>query len=49
MTHLSPRQALLIVLFSMLAPTMDQYTDITLVLRLMSGPDNATHLNCGKK
>ena len=44
---LSIRYCLIIVLFGMLAPTMDQISDLNLVLRLMSGPDEDTHLNSG--
>ena len=45
---LSIRYCLIIVFFGVLAPTMDQISDLNLVFRLMSGPDEETHINSGE-
>ena len=38
----------LILVFGVLTPTLDQYTDLTLVIRLLSGPNNSTVLKTGR-
>ena len=48
MVRLKPRQTLLILLFNMVVPSIDQYTDVNIILRLMAGPDPDTHLFTGK-
>ena len=45
MCQISMRQSLILILFGMLAPTMDQISDLNLVIRLMMGPGESTHLN----
>ena len=47
MPHMGPRKAMLILLFGLVMPTIDQYADINIVLRLMAGPDPDTHVNSG--
>ena len=47
MADLPTGHALLIVMFCMLAPTLDQFSDLSLVVRLLSGPDQSTSLNAG--
>ena len=47
MADLPAGHALLIVMFCMVAPTLDQFSDLTLVVRLFSGPDQNTSLNAG--
>ena len=48
MTCLPAREALVILLFNIVVPSMDQYTDITIILRLMAGPEPDTHLHTGR-
>ena len=48
MPCLAPRQALMILLFGLVVPSMDQYTDINIIFRLMVGPDPDTHLVSGQ-
>ena len=47
MAHLGLREALMILLFNLVVPSLDQYTDVTIILRLMAGPDPDTHLVTG--
>ena len=44
---LSIRYSLILILFGVLAPTMDQVSDLALVIRLMSGPEINITLNSG--
>ena len=44
---MSIREAMMILLFNIVVPTMDQYTDINIILRLMAGPDQSTQLHTG--
>lgn len=44
MACLGLREALMILLFNLVVPSIDQYTDVTIILRLMAGPDPDTHL-----
>lgn len=39
---------LIIILFGVIAPTIDQVSDLALVIRLMSGPEPNITLNSGK-
>ena len=48
MAQISIRGALIILLFNVVVPSMDQYTDITIIMRLMAGPDPDTHLLTSK-
>ena len=48
MAKVSPLNVFLILVFGILTPTLDQYTDLTLVIRLLSGPSNSTVLKTGK-
>ena len=41
-------QALLLATFGILTPSLDQYTDLTLVIRLFRGPENSTELTSGE-
>ena len=45
---LSIGYSLIIILFGVIAPTMDQVSDLALVIRLMSGPELNITLNSGK-
>ena len=45
---LSLSYCLIIILFGVIAPTMDQVSDLALVIRLMSGPKLNITLNSGK-
>ena len=45
--NMSIREAMMILLFNIVVPTMDQYTDINIILRLMAGPDQSTQLHTG--
>ena len=45
---LSLSYCLIIILFGVIAPTMDQVSDLALVIRLMSGPNLNITLNSGK-
>ena len=47
MAGLGLREALMILLFNLVVPSLDQYTDVTIILRLMAGPDPDTHLVTG--
>ena len=40
--------SLIIILSGVIAPTMDQVSDLALVIRLMSGPELNITLNSGK-
>ena len=44
----SSRQALVMLLFGVFVPSLDQYSDMSLVIRLMSGPQQGTVLNSCK-
>ena len=44
---LSLSYCLIIILFGVIAPTMDQVSDLALVIRLMSGPEQNITLNSG--
>ena len=44
---LSIRFSLILILFGVLAPTMDQVSDLALVIRLMTGPEMNITLNSG--
>ena len=44
---LSLSYCLIIILFGVIAPTMDQVSDLALVIRLMSGPKLNITLNSG--
>ena len=43
------RRTLLILVVGVLTPSMDQVSDLRLVIRLMSGPEGSTHLQSGIK
>ena len=47
MSSLSIRYCLAILLSALLG-LLDQFSDLNLVIRLMSGPDQDTHLNTGQ-
>ena len=44
----SSRQAMVMLLFGVFVPSLDQYSDVSLVIRLMSGPHQGTVLNSCK-
>ena len=42
-------QGFILLTFGILTPTLDQYTDIILAMRLLNGPMNSTILKSGKQ
>ena len=42
------QKGLFILLFCVVVPTLDQFTDIRMVFRLMRGPENNFQINSGK-
>ena len=48
MTESKASQCCLIVLFWILVPTFDQYTDINLIQRLFTGPSDDTNISSCK-
>ena len=48
MDNISAEKAFLILIFNMLCPTLDQYTDINMVIRLFRGPEDHVEISGGK-
>ena len=48
MGEFSKGKGVLILLFFVLLPTLDQYTDLGIVTRLMSGPAQDTQIDSGE-
>ena len=49
MEHLTKDVALMIIIFWIFVPTLDQYSDIALVTRLLQGPDPDLEVSGGWK
>ena len=49
MAEFSVVQGFILLTFGILTPTLDQYTDIILVMRLLNGPTSSTILKSGKQ